>query len=126
MDLKTQIWNLLKEYLNSSEKRKQSKREILEFLFELSFMECGKDYPLSSLTETQKSVFIDLKNMGLIYCRKEKTRRFFFNNLKDFIQHNMELDYYLILLKIMKMVILLLKQMLKFMLILMILLKLLY
>jgi transcription initiation factor TFIIH subunit 4 len=54
-----------------------SKIEVLTFLFQLSFLTFGKDYPITKLTPNQKEIVKDLCGIGAIYHRKEKSRRFY-------------------------------------------------
>lgn len=77
-DTKTQMWIVLQEYINGSEARKMKKSEVLQFLFELSFMEEGNEYSTSnrelsqSRKETEDVLVIDLSEFGIIYRKKKK------------------------------------------------------
>jgi len=77
LDTKTQVWKLLKQYIDTAEKRQMSRIEILQFMFELSFMQCGKGYPVKPLTKTQRVMLVDLADLGLIYQRKQKSKWFY-------------------------------------------------
>jgi len=50
--------------------------EVLSFLFMLSTMELGQDYFTEFLTETQEVMLEDLRDYGLVYQRKAKSKRF--------------------------------------------------
>jgi transcription initiation factor TFIIH subunit 4 len=76
-DTKTQMWKLLRQYIDTANKRNMSRNEILQFMFELSFMECGKGYPVKLLTKTQKVMLYDLSQLGLIFRRKLKSKWFY-------------------------------------------------
>eukprot|EP01080_Neovahlkampfia_damariscottae_P003002 gene3002-5012_t len=83
-DRKTQIWIVLQQYLEDAEKNGLIKSEVLQFLFELSFMESGgtKGYSFQSLTKTQKVFIADLTEFGIIYQRsKDKKKE---ENLKKY------------------------------------------
>jgi transcription initiation factor TFIIH subunit 4 len=70
-DQKTQVWKLLKKYLDSAEQRQQNKIELLQFLFMLSFLETGRPYLLKTLTPTQLALLKDLRGFGLVYNKKD-------------------------------------------------------
>lgn len=76
-DTKTQIWTLLREYVDTAPKRNQQKVEVIQFLFELSFLEPGKAYSVDVLTLTQRAMLMDLAEFGLVYQRKAKSHRFY-------------------------------------------------
>eukprot|EP00005_Dracoamoeba_jomungandri_P012940 CAMPEP_0174274416 /NCGR_PEP_ID=MMETSP0439-20130205/57916_1 /TAXON_ID=0 /ORGANISM="Stereomyxa ramosa, Strain Chinc5" /LENGTH=320 /DNA_ID=CAMNT_0015366167 /DNA_START=485 /DNA_END=1444 /DNA_ORIENTATION=+ len=77
-DVCTQVWTFLLAYISTAEDRKIDVKEILCFLFQLRFLKLGKDYPIKALSEPQKEVLSDLKELGIIYQRKSKnTRRYY-------------------------------------------------
>jgi len=76
-DTHTQIWTLLLAYIEASEDRGMDKKEVLSFLFQLSFLTFGKDYPVDRLTETQKKLLQDLREFGILYQRNSSSRRFY-------------------------------------------------
>jgi transcription initiation factor TFIIH subunit 4 len=43
--------------------------EVFNFLFQLSSLELGQDYAVSSLTLTQQHMLDDLKHLGIVYQR---------------------------------------------------------
>ncbi|KAF0973481.1 hypothetical protein FDP41_008185 [Naegleria fowleri] len=74
-ETKVQVWKLLKQYLETAHGRNQSKTEILNFIFELGFLEIGKEYSSKDLTPTQKSVLVDFNDLGIIYLPRDKKTR---------------------------------------------------
>lgn len=77
-DTKTQMWIVLQEYINGCEARKMKKSEVLQFLFELSFMEEGHEYSTQtrglsvSRQQTEEAILIDLSEFGIIMRKKKK------------------------------------------------------
>ncbi|KAF9516105.1 hypothetical protein BS47DRAFT_1376069 [Hydnum rufescens UP504] len=71
-----QLWDLLSQFLQMSEDRGMDLVEVLSFLFMLSTMELGQDYFTEFLTETQEVMLEDLRDYGLVYQRKAKSKRF--------------------------------------------------
>jgi transcription initiation factor TFIIH subunit 4 len=71
-ETRTQVWKLLKQYLDSSESRKQIQTEILQFLFALSFMRVGHGYLNSNLTPSQTVMLLDLSELGIVYLKHPK------------------------------------------------------
>eukprot|EP01119_Soliformovum_irregulare_P021085 TRINITY_DN6957_c0_g1_i1.p1 TRINITY_DN6957_c0_g1~~TRINITY_DN6957_c0_g1_i1.p1 ORF type:complete len:441 (+),score=73.77 TRINITY_DN6957_c0_g1_i1:121-1443(+) len=76
-DTRSQIWTLLLSYLNTVENRDMNKKEVISFLFQLSFLTFGKAYPIDSLTPTQQLVLQDLREFGLVYKRKSSSKRYY-------------------------------------------------
>ena len=74
-ETKVQVWKLLKQYLETAQERNQNKNEILNFIFELGFLDIGKEYPSADLTPTQKSVLIDFNDLGIIYLPRDKKKK---------------------------------------------------
>lgn len=69
-ETRTQVWKLLKQYLDSAESRKQIKSEILQFLFELSFMKVGRGYKYEGvLTPTQTVMLLDISELGIVQLK---------------------------------------------------------
>ncbi|KAI0032545.1 transcription factor Tfb2 [Vararia minispora EC-137] len=71
-----QLWQLLLRYLVMAEERGIDLIEVLSFLFMLSTMEFGWDYSTSSLSPTQEVLMEDLRDYGLVWQRKAKSKRF--------------------------------------------------
>lgn len=76
-DTPAQVWRLLREYLRTAGDRHMNHNEMLQFLFELTFYNVGMDYPLDTLTPTQRVMVQDLGEFGLIFQRKQSSRRFY-------------------------------------------------
>lgn len=51
--------------------------EVTSFLFILGTLELGKDYSIDSLTITQQAMLSDLRDYGLIWQRKNSSKRFY-------------------------------------------------
>jgi transcription initiation factor TFIIH subunit 4 len=68
---------VLQEYLNGCEKRQMDKGQVLQFLFELSFLEVGREYTTKHLTVTQKAFLADLSEFGIIYQKSGDDSRFY-------------------------------------------------
>ncbi|KAJ3039295.1 RNA polymerase II transcription factor B 52 kDa subunit [Rhizophlyctis rosea] len=74
-DANTQVWRLLLTYLKLAEEQLQMNVvDVLGFIFQLGSLELGQDYSSDSLTDSQKVMMGDLKNLGLFYYRKKSTR----------------------------------------------------
>ncbi|KYQ90924.1 general transcription factor IIH [Tieghemostelium lacteum] len=76
-DIYTQIWTLLIVYLDTIEKKYKSRIELLCFLFKLSFLQLGRGYLVSELTQLQKTLLTDLKQFGLIYIKSNDNPYFY-------------------------------------------------
>lgn len=74
-DVYTQIWTLLIVYLNNNTPEK--KKDLLTFLFKLSFLTLGKGYLVSNLNDLQKELLMDLKQFGLIYMVSNQSTAFY-------------------------------------------------
>jgi transcription initiation factor TFIIH subunit 4 len=68
-ETRSQVWKLLKQYLDSCESRKQVKIEALQFLFELSFLRIGEPKTVKGLTPTQTVMLLDLSELGIVCTR---------------------------------------------------------
>lgn len=76
-DVQVQLWQLLLEYLSLAEIRQMDLVEVLSFLFVLGTLELGKDYSIESLTTTQQAMLSDLRDYGLVWQRKNSSKRFY-------------------------------------------------
>ncbi|TFK27834.1 transcription factor Tfb2 [Coprinopsis marcescibilis] len=71
-----QLWHLLLQYLHLADQRRMDLVDVLSFLFMLSTMELGREYSVQNLTKTQSAMLEDLRDYGLIWQRKQSSRRF--------------------------------------------------
>eukprot|EP01112_Ceratiomyxa_fruticulosa_P013940 TRINITY_DN3954_c0_g1_i1.p1 TRINITY_DN3954_c0_g1~~TRINITY_DN3954_c0_g1_i1.p1 ORF type:complete len:509 (-),score=85.55 TRINITY_DN3954_c0_g1_i1:75-1601(-) len=76
-DVYSQMWILLLEYIKNSGTRGQNIRDILCFLFQMSFFEVGESYSEETLPASQKMLVSDLVEFGILYKRKSKSQRFY-------------------------------------------------
>lgn len=76
-DVQFQLWQLLLQYLSLSQIRQMDLVEVTSFLFILGTLELGKDYSIDSLTITQQAMLSDLRDYGLIWQRKNSSKRFY-------------------------------------------------
>lgn len=76
-DVQFQLWQLLLQYLSLSQIRQMDLVEVLSFLFILGTLELGKDYSIESLTITQQAMLSDLRDYGLVWQRKNSSKRFY-------------------------------------------------
>eukprot|EP01132_Coremiostelium_polycephalum_P007571 gene7571-9307_t len=77
-DVYTQIWTLLIVYLNTIHSRgNKTRKDLLSFLFKLSFLTLGKGYLVSELSELQKSLLLELKQFGLIFMKSDSSQIFY-------------------------------------------------
>jgi transcription initiation factor TFIIH subunit 4 len=76
-DINAQIWTLLLQYLDHSTTLLMDPVDVLHFLFMLGSLELGQDYSTSQLTETQHIMLEDLRDYGIVFQRKAKSRRFY-------------------------------------------------
>lgn len=77
MDTPSQVWYFILQYLNTVDSLNMDLAECLNFLFQLSFAELGKDYSTAGLTETLLSFLQHLREFGLVYQRKRSAGRFY-------------------------------------------------
>lgn len=77
MDTVSQVWYFMLEYLENSDQRKVDLIECLSFLFQISFSTYGKDYSIEGMTEKQFIFMQHLREVGLVFQRKRKSRRFY-------------------------------------------------
>ncbi|EAU85259.2 transcription factor TFIIH complex subunit Tfb2 [Coprinopsis cinerea okayama7 len=71
-----QLWHLLLQYLQLAEQRRMDLVDVLSFFFMLSTMELGREYSVQNLTKTQSAMLEDLRDYGLIWQRKQTSKRF--------------------------------------------------
>jgi transcription initiation factor TFIIH subunit 4 len=76
-DVNAQIWTLLLQYLEYSTTLQMDPVDVLHFLFMLGSLELGQDYSTSMLTDTQHNMLDDLRDYGIVFQRKAKSRRFY-------------------------------------------------
>ena len=77
MDTATQVWYFLLKYLDSMGSKSTDFIECLSFLFQISFSTLGKDYSVEGLSETQFKFMQHLREVGLVFQRKKKSRRYY-------------------------------------------------
>ncbi|XP_065646801.1 general transcription factor IIH subunit 4 [Hydra vulgaris] len=75
LDTSSQVWYFMVQHLNSMEPAILV--QCLSFLFQTSFSVLGKDYPVNDLTEAQFSFLQLLREIGLAFQRKRKSKRFY-------------------------------------------------
>ncbi len=75
--LAAQVWDVIIAYMDSLAARNMNRREVLVFLFRLSFLNCGSDYDTLSLTDSQRALIADLSHFGLIYQTKKSSSRYY-------------------------------------------------
>ncbi|KAG4302275.1 hypothetical protein PCK1_001547, partial [Pneumocystis canis] len=89
LDINSQIWELLLQYLSMIEDLKIDPVEVLQFLFMLGNLELGQSYYISSLTSIQVEILENLKDYGIVYRRK-LSRRFYPTRLATILISNAE------------------------------------
>jgi len=77
MDTVTQVWYFMLQYLETTDQHKTDLVECLSFLFQISFSTYGKDYSVEGLSEKQFNFMQHLREVGLVFQRKRKSRRFY-------------------------------------------------
>lgn len=75
LDTSSQVWYFMSQHLDSKEG--SALVECLSFLFQISFSVLGKDYNVKNLTSDQFSFLQLLREIGLAYQRKRKSKRFY-------------------------------------------------
>jgi transcription initiation factor TFIIH subunit 4 len=78
---RVQVWTLISGYLDTLERRRMRVDEVLAFLFQLSFLEFGVDYPVAPLSDSQKVLVLDMAKLGLVWLRTPTSRRFYATRL---------------------------------------------
>ncbi|KAJ1921272.1 RNA polymerase II transcription factor B 52 kDa subunit [Tieghemiomyces parasiticus] len=76
-DVSTQVWMFLLQYLDLAGNLQMDLVEVLHFLFQLGSLELGADYSTDTLTPTQLQMLEDLRDYGIVYQRKKRSRRFY-------------------------------------------------
>ncbi|CAB4007195.1 General transcription factor IIH subunit 4 [Paramuricea clavata] len=77
MDASSQIWYFMLKYLDMVEARGMNLVECLSFLFQLNFSTFGKDYPTDNMSDSQLRFLQHLREIGLVFQRKRKSRRYY-------------------------------------------------
>uniref|UniRef100_A0ACB8EH69 General transcription factor IIH subunit 4 n=1 Tax=Sphaerodactylus townsendi TaxID=933632 RepID=A0ACB8EH69_9SAUR len=77
LDTSSQLWYFMLQYLQSAETRGMDLVEILSFLFQLSFSTLGKDYSVEGMSESLLNFLQHLREFGLVFQRKRKSRRYY-------------------------------------------------
>ncbi len=77
MDTVSQVWYFMLQYLETTEQRNINLIECLSFLFQISFSTYGKDYSVEGMTEKQFTFMQHLREIGLVFQRKRKSRRYY-------------------------------------------------
>ncbi|XP_029441080.1 general transcription factor IIH subunit 4 isoform X1 [Rhinatrema bivittatum] len=77
LDTSSQLWYFMLQYLKSAETRGMDLVEILSFLFQLSFSTLGKDYSVEGMGDSLLTFLQHLREFGLVFQRKRKSRRFY-------------------------------------------------
>ncbi|XP_031950185.1 general transcription factor IIH subunit 4, partial [Corvus moneduloides] len=77
LDTPAQLWFFILQYLRGAEARGMDLVEILSFLFQLSFSTLGKDYSVEGMSESLLTFLQHLREFGLVFQRKRKSRRFY-------------------------------------------------
>ena len=70
MDTPSQVWFFILKYLDTVEEKSMDLAECLNFLFQLSFAQYGKDYSTDGLGPNLKKFLQHLREFGLVYQRK--------------------------------------------------------
>lgn len=66
MDTNSQLWQLVREYVTSSEDRGTDSGELVGFLLELGFHLVGEAYSVNSLSPALQKVLDELAALGLV------------------------------------------------------------
>lgn len=77
MNQPSQVWFFILQYLKTCEQRDMNLVECIIYLFQLTFSSIGKDYSVEKLTDTQLMFLQHLREFGLVYKRKQSSRRFY-------------------------------------------------
>ena len=77
MDSPSQVWYFMLQYLETCDKYGLDVSECLNFLFQLSFSELGKDYSTTGLSHNLLTFLQHLREFGLVYQRKRAHGRFY-------------------------------------------------
>ncbi|XP_028316441.1 general transcription factor IIH subunit 4 [Gouania willdenowi] len=77
LDTASQLWYFTLQYLKSAQSRGLDLVEILSFLFQLSFSTLGRDYSVEGMSESLLTFLQHLREFGLVFQRKRKSRRYY-------------------------------------------------
>ncbi|XP_042202535.1 general transcription factor IIH subunit 4 [Callorhinchus milii] len=77
LDTSSQLWYFMLQYLQTAEARGMDLVEILSFVFQLSFSTLGKDYTVEGMNDSLLTFLQHLREFGLVFQRKRKSRRFY-------------------------------------------------
>ncbi|XP_061764292.1 general transcription factor IIH subunit 4 isoform X2 [Nerophis ophidion] len=77
LDTPSQLWYFTLQYLKTAQFRKMDLVEILSFLFQLSFSTLGRDYSVEGMSESLLTFLQHLREFGLVFQRKRKSRRYY-------------------------------------------------
>ncbi|XP_059899081.1 general transcription factor IIH subunit 4 [Gadus macrocephalus] len=77
LDTSSQLWYFTLQYLNTAQTRGMDLVEILSFLFQLSFSTLGRDYSVEGMSESLLTFLQHLREFGLVFQRKRKSRRYY-------------------------------------------------
>ncbi|XP_039537183.1 general transcription factor IIH subunit 4 [Pimephales promelas] len=77
LDTPSQLWYFTLQYLKTAQSRGMDLVEILSFLFQLSFSTLGRDYSVEGMSESLLTFLQHLREFGLVFQRKRKSRRYY-------------------------------------------------
>lgn len=77
MDTNAQLWYIVREYITNSEERGLDTSDLISFLLELSFHVTGQAYDVATLSEVQKTIIMDLADLGLVKLQKGRNGSWF-------------------------------------------------
>uniref|UniRef100_A0AAR2IGB7 General transcription factor IIH subunit 4 n=1 Tax=Pygocentrus nattereri TaxID=42514 RepID=A0AAR2IGB7_PYGNA len=77
LDTASQLWYITLQYLKTVQSRGMDLVEILSFLFQLSFSTLGRDYSVEGMSESLQTFLQHLREFGLVFQRKRKSRRYY-------------------------------------------------
>ncbi|XP_062905909.1 general transcription factor IIH subunit 4-like [Mobula hypostoma] len=77
LDISSQLWYFMLQYLQTAESRKMDLVEILSFVFQLSFSMLGTDYSVEGMSDSLLTFLQHLREFGLVFQRKFKSQGFY-------------------------------------------------
>lgn len=77
LDTASQLWYFILQYLKTAQSRGMDLVEVLSFLFQLSFSTLGRDYSVEGMSESLLTFLQHLREFGLVFQRKRKSRRYY-------------------------------------------------
>uniref|UniRef100_A0A671R6N3 General transcription factor IIH subunit 4 n=1 Tax=Sinocyclocheilus anshuiensis TaxID=1608454 RepID=A0A671R6N3_9TELE len=77
LDTASQLWYFTLQYITTAQSRGMYLVEILSFLFQLSFSTLGRDYSVEGMSESLLTFLQHLREFGLVFQRKRKSRRYY-------------------------------------------------